>query len=110
MDALRIVQRGDMSAVEMRGAWAGEIGQMQFMPSSYVKFAVDYDGKGRSDLIHSVPDALASTANYLRGYGWQAGQPWSEGSANFDVLLQWNKAQVYSRTIAFFATQLDGAR
>jgi lytic murein transglycosylase len=110
MDALRIVQRGDMSAGEMRGAWAGEIGQMQFMPSSYVKFAVDYDGKGRSDLIHSVPDALASTANYLRGYGWKAGQPWSEGSANFDVLLQWNKAQVYSRTIAFFATQLDGAR
>lgn len=109
IDALRIVERGDMSAAEMRGAWAGEIGQTQFMPSSYVKFAVDFDGDGRRDLIRSVPDALASTANYLRGYGWKAGQPWSEGSANFDVLLQWNKAQVYSRTIAYFATQLEVA-
>jgi membrane-bound lytic murein transglycosylase B len=106
IDALRIVQRGDMNAAEMRGAWAGEIGQTQFMPSSYVKFAVDDDGNGRRDLIRSVPDALASTANYLRGYGWLAGRPWSEGSANFDVLLQWNKAQVYSRTIAYFATTL----
>ena len=109
IDALRIIERGDMSAAEMRGAWAGEIGQTQFMPSSYVKFAVDFDGNGRRDLIRSVPDALASTANYLHGYGWKAGQPWSEGSANFDVLLQWNKAQVYSRTIAYFATQLEAA-
>ena len=110
IDALRIVQHGDMMAAEMRGAWAEEIGQTQFMPSSYVKFAVDYDGNGRRDLIHSVPDALASTANYLRGYGWQAVKPWREGSANFDVLLEWNKAQVYSRTIAYFATQLEEAR
>jgi membrane-bound lytic murein transglycosylase B len=99
-----------MSATEMHGASAGEIGQTQFMPSSYVRFAVDYDGKGRRDLIRSVPDALASTANYLRGYGWQGGQPWREGSANFDILLQWNMAQVYSRTIAYFATMLQGGR
>jgi membrane-bound lytic murein transglycosylase B len=52
-----------MSAGEMRGAWAGEIGQTQFLPSSYIKFAIDFDGKGRRDLIRSVPDALASTAN-----------------------------------------------
>lgn len=104
--ALRIVDRGDMTAAQMRGAWAGEIGQTQFLPSSYLKYAVDYDGKGRRDLIHSVPDAMASTANYLKGYGWQAGRPWGEGSANFQVLLQWNSSQVYTRTVAYFAQQL----
>jgi len=107
--ALRIVERGDMSPGEMRGAWAGEIGQTQFLPSSYLKFAVDYDGNGRRDLIHSVPDVLASTANYLKGYGWQRGQPWGEGTANFQVLLEWNKSQVYTKTVAYFAQRLAGA-
>jgi len=71
MDALRIVERGDLAPSEMRGAWAGELGQTQFMPSSYIKFAVDFDNNGRRDLLHSAPDVLASTANYLAGYGWQ---------------------------------------
>jgi lytic murein transglycosylase len=109
LDALRIVERGDMSPSQMRGAWAGEIGQTQFMPSSYIKFAVDYDGNGRRDLIHSAPDVLASTANYLKSYGWQRGQPWGEGTSNFSVLLQWNKSQVYSKTVAYFAEKLDSA-
>jgi lytic murein transglycosylase len=108
--ALRIVDRGDMSPGEMRGAWAGEIGQTQFLPSSYLKYAVDYDGKGRRDLIHSVPDVLASTANYLKGYGWQRGQPWGEGSANFQVLLQWNASEVYTKTVAYFAERLAGVQ
>jgi lytic murein transglycosylase len=108
--AMRIVERGDMAPSEMRGAWAGEIGQTQFLPSSYLKYAVDYDGNGQRDLIHSVPDVLASTANYLKGYGWQRGQPWGEGSANFQVLLQWNASQVYTKTVAYFAQQLAGAR
>ena len=104
--ALRIVDRGDMNPADMRGAWAGEIGQTQFLPSSYLKYAVDYDGNGRRDLIHSVPDVLASTANYLKGYGWQRGQPWGEGTANFQVLLQWNASQVYTKTVAYFAQRL----
>jgi len=104
--ALQIVDRGDMSPSEMRGAWAGEIGQTQFLPSSYLKFAVDYNGDGRRDLIHDVPDVLASTANYLKGYGWQRGQPWGEGTANFQVLLQWNASQVYTKTVAYFAQRL----
>jgi lytic murein transglycosylase len=104
--ALRIVERGDMAPGEMRGAWAGEIGQTQFLPSSYLKYAVDYDGNGHRDLIHSVPDVLASTANYLKAYGWQAGQPWGEGTPNFQVLLQWNASQVYTKTVAYFAEQL----
>ena len=94
----------------MRGAWAGEIGQTQFLPSSYLKYAVDYDGNGRRDLIHSVPDVLASTANYLKGYGWQRGQAWGEGTANFQVLLQWNASQVYTETVAYFAQQLAGGQ
>jgi lytic murein transglycosylase len=104
--ALKIVDRGDMAPAQMHGAWAGEIGQTQFLPSSYLKYAVDYDGDGRRDLIHSAPDALASTANYLKGYGWQRGQPWGEGTPNFQVLLQWNASQVYTKTVAAFAEQL----
>jgi lytic murein transglycosylase len=109
MDALRIVERGDLTPAEMRGAWAGEIGQTQFMPSSWVKYAVDFDGNGRRDLMHNAPDVLASTANYLKGYGWQRGKDWEPGSPNFPVLQQWNKSDVYARTIATFATQLARA-
>jgi lytic murein transglycosylase len=107
MDALRIVERGDLAPQEMRGAWAGEIGQTQFLPSSYLKFAVDFDGNGRRDLVHSAPDVLASTANYLKGYGWQRGQPWGPGTSNFDVLREWNKSEVYSKTVAEFAQRLE---
>jgi lytic murein transglycosylase len=108
LDALRIIDRGDLSPAEMRGAWAGELGQTQFLPSSYYRFAVDFDGNGRRDLIRSVPDVLASTANYLKGYGWRRGQPWTEGSQNFEVLREWNKSQVYQKTIAAFASRLAG--
>ena len=89
--------------------WAGEIGQTQFMPSSWIKYAVDFDGNGRRDLIRSAPDVLASTANYLKGYGWQKGKDWEPGSPNFAVIQQWNKSDVYARTIATFATQLARA-
>ena len=109
MDALRIVERGDLAPSEMRGAWAGEIGQTQFMPSSWIKFAVDFDGNGRRDLLRSVPDVLASTANYLASYGWQRGKDFEPGSANFAVIQQWNKSEVYAKTIATFASQLARA-
>jgi lytic murein transglycosylase len=109
MDALRIVERGDLAPSEMRGAWAGEIGQTQFMPSSYLKFAVDFDANGRRDLLRSAPDVLASTANYLSSYGWQRGKDWEPGSANFNVIQQWNKSEVYSKTVASFASQLSHA-
>ena len=109
MDALRVIERGDLTPAEMRGAWAGEIGQTQFMPSSYLKYAVDFDGNGRRDLLRSAPDVLASTANYLAGYGWQRGKDWEPGSANFTVIQQWNKSEVYARTIAYFASQLSHA-
>jgi lytic murein transglycosylase len=106
LDALRIVERGDLTAAELRGGWAGEIGQTQFLPSVYVKYAVDFDGDGRRDLEHSVPDILASTANFLLAHGWQANHPWEPGSPNFAVLAAWNKAEVYQRTIAVVADKL----
>ena len=88
MAALKIVQRGDLTPAAMKGGWAGELGQTQFMPSSYVKYGIDCDGNGRVDLIHSSFDALASTANYLKGYGWQAGAPWGEGTRQFRSAAQ----------------------
>jgi len=104
--ALRIVQKGDMRPKQMRGGWAGEIGQVQFLPGSYDKYAVDYDGNGRRDLVRSVPDALASTANYLRAHGWKRGARWGPGTANYRVIKSWNRADVYARTIAVMAERL----
>ena len=93
LDALRVIQRGDLSPVEMRGPWAGEVGQFQFVPSVYWKYAVDFDGSGRRDLIHNTPDALASAANYLDGLGWQPGQPWLE-EVRVPAEMDWSQADV----------------
>ena len=166
MDALRIVQRGDLPPEEMRGPWAGEMGQTQFVASIYLKYGVDFDGDGRVDLIHSVPDVLASSANYLNSLGWRRGEPWlkevrvpesmdwaeadlsiekpvndwerkgvriADGKSipgglpaalllpmgkngpaflafqNFKVFLEWNQSLVYSTTVAYLASRIDGA-
>lgn len=106
--ALKIIDRGDMRTSELRGGWAGEIGQTQFLPDAYVKYAVDFDGNGRRDLINSKADVLASTANFLKGHGWQRGAPWGPGTANHGVLRDWNRAEVYVRTIAVMAQKLEG--
>ncbi len=76
IDALKIVDSGDISASKMMGSWAGALGQPQFMPSSYLKYAVDFDGDGHRDIWNSVPDALASIANYLSKRGWQRNRDW----------------------------------
>ncbi len=166
MDALRIVERGDLPPEEMRGPWAGEMGQTQFVASIYLKYGIDFDGDGRVDLIHSVPDVLASSGNYLNSLGWRRGEPWlkevrvpesmdwaeadlaiekpvsewerkgvhiADGSRvpgslpaalllpmgkngpaflafqNFKVFLEWNQSLVYSTTVAYLATRIDGA-
>ena len=166
LDALRIIDRGDQRVDEMIGDWAGEFGGMQFTASDYLKNAVDFDGDGRRDLIHSVPDTVASAANFLVSLGWKRGEPWLQevhvppnlpwqeadlniqhprsqwvawgvkpaygtlpadnlpaslilpmgrfGPAflaypNFQAFLGWNSAMVYSTTVAYFATRLNGA-
>jgi lytic murein transglycosylase len=106
--ALKIVQRGDLPLRDLIGAFAGEIGQTQFLPSSYIKYGVDFDGDGRVDLRHSVADVLASTANLLHTNGFKMGAPYGEGSANFEAMREWNHATIYRKTIAYFADQLVG--
>jgi len=165
-DALRIIERGDQTVDSMIGDWAGEFGGMQFTASDYLKNAVDFDGDGRRDLIRSVPDTVASAANFLVSLGWKRGEPWlvevhvpqnlhweeadltithpqSQWAAwgvraahgalpsgdlpaslilpmgrfgpaflaypNFQAFLGWNSAYVYSTTVAYFATRLNGA-
>ena len=73
---MKIIQSRDVAPSALVGSWAGAFGQTQFMPSTFLRFAVDHDGDGRRDVVGSVPDALGSTANYLRGSGWQTGLPW----------------------------------
>jgi lytic murein transglycosylase len=106
--ALKIVQRGDLPLHDLIGAFAGEIGQTQFLPSSYIKYGVDFDGDGRVDLRHSVADVLASTANLLHTNGFKMGEPYGEGSANFEAMREWNHAEIYRKTIGYFADQLVG--
>ena len=74
--ALKLVGRGDLELDDLYGSWAGAFGQTQFIPSTYARLAVDGDGDGRRDLVRSVPDALASTANYLKRAGWSEGGSW----------------------------------
>jgi lytic murein transglycosylase len=110
--ALQVVQRGHLPLSQLVGAYAGELGQTQFLPSSYIKYGVDYDGNGHIDLHidlrRSIPDVLASTANLLKVNGWKAGAPFGEGSANFEVMREWNRSVVYRKTMVLFAERLGG--
>ena len=76
LNALRILDRGDIELERLKGSWAGAMGQPQFLPSSYLKFAQDFDGDGRRDIWTSLPDVLASIANYMASNGWVHGESW----------------------------------
>ena len=76
LDALDILQQGHVSPEAMRGSWAGAMGQTQFMPSAFKRYAIDFDGHGRKDIWRNVPDALGSTAYFLKKHGWIAGETW----------------------------------
>ncbi|HEY7883681.1 MAG TPA: lytic murein transglycosylase [Cellvibrionaceae bacterium] len=76
MSALRIIDEGSITAERMEGSWAGAMGHVQFMPSVFLQYAVDYDGDGRRDLWGSLPDAMASASNFLKGIGWETGTRW----------------------------------
>jgi membrane-bound lytic murein transglycosylase B len=74
--ALRVVEEGHQQPSAMKGSWAGAMGQVQFMPTTFIGYAVDYDGDGRKDIWKSLPDAFASAANYLKSAGWRSGKSW----------------------------------
>lgn len=98
-DALTMVQRGHIEADTMTGSWAGAMGQTQFMPSSYLKFAVDFDGDDRRDIWKSTPDTIASMANYLKGFGWKRDETWGrEVKVNADA----------ARAVATIPKRTDG--
>ncbi|MGF7008174.1 lytic murein transglycosylase [Aminobacter sp. BE322] len=105
--ALKLIQNGNLSPSAI-GAAHGEIGQTQFLPVNVLKFGVDGDGNGRIDMIRSKADALASTANFLRGHGWSAGGGYQPGQANFGALQGWNAASVYQQAIAIIGAEIDG--
>ncbi len=93
LSALVIIDRGDLSAGEMRGPWAGELGQVQFLASRYVDYGVDFDGDGRVNMLTSGPDALASAARYLQHLGWRRGEPWLR-EVRVPRSLPWEQADV----------------
>jgi membrane-bound lytic murein transglycosylase B len=76
LNALEILNRGDVALGQLRGSWAGAMGQAQFMPSSYLEYADDFDGDGRKDIWSTLPDVFASIANYLKGHGWSGIETW----------------------------------
>ena len=91
--SLKLLDHGDLRRDEFKGAWAGEIGQTQFMAYDYYESAVDYDGDGKRDLRNSVPDVLASTASLLRRHGWQPGEPWLQ-EVKVTQDLPWEEADI----------------
>ncbi len=103
--AFTVIDRGIYDLSVARGAWAGEIGQTQFLPSSFLQGAVDYDGGG-VDVFNSPADVIGSTAKWFAANGWQAGGDFHEGSANYNVIKKWNKAGVYQQTIAKLADEI----
>ena len=116
-DALRLIDRGDLRADEMIGSWAGELGQTQMMPSEYMAHAIDYDGDGRRNLLHSAPDVIGSTANYIAtGLKWRRGEPWLQEvrvPANLPSGFPWDQADLTiqlprSKWAAFGVSYPDG--
>jgi lytic murein transglycosylase len=111
-DALRLIARGDLTPQDMIGSWAGELGQTQMMPSEYYQYAVDYNGDGKRNLLHNVPDVLVSTANYLVGLGWKRGEPWLT-EVRVPEKLPWDQADLSiqlprSKWAGFGVTLADG--
>ncbi len=113
LSLLALIDGGDLRADGLTGSWAGAFGHTQFMPSTYARIAVDGDGDGRRDLVGSIPDALASTANYLKRAGWRSGEPWGmevRVPAGLDPALAGRtKRQSVAQWKALGITALDGS-
>jgi len=122
LSALEILARGDLKTHQLRGSWAGAFGPTQFMPTSFKRYAVDFDGDGRRDVVDSVPDLVASTANNLKKDGWVGGQTWGyevvvpPGFNYFNVdhsrvltVREWERAGIHRPGGKSFARQDDKA-
>jgi lytic murein transglycosylase len=112
LDALRLIDRGDLSADEMIGSWAGEVGQIQMMPTEYNKYAVDFDGDGHRNLMRSVPDIIASAGNYIQTLEWRRGEPWLQ-SVRVSPKTPWEQSDLsirhpVSQWAAWGVTAQDG--
>jgi lytic murein transglycosylase len=110
--AIKIIDRGDLSPSEMRGPWAGELGQLQFIPERYFSYGVDFDHDGRVNMLTSSADALASAANYLMQIGWKRGEPWLQ-EVRLPQKLPWDQADLtiklpLSQWAAWGVTQANG--
>lgn len=105
--ALQLIESGTLNPSSI-GAAHGEVGQTQFLPVNVLKYGADGDGNGKIDMVRSKADALASTANFLRGHGWQPGAGYQPGEPNFAALQGWNAASVYQQAIAIIGAQIDG--
>ncbi len=110
--AVKLIDRGDLTAGEMRGPWAGELGQLQFIPARYLDYGVDFDNDGKVNMLRSAPDALASAANYIKALGWQRGQPWLQ-EVRLTKELPWDQADIsiklpLSQWAAWGVTQPNG--
>jgi lytic murein transglycosylase len=104
--ALKLVERGTISA-SSKGAMHGEVGQTQFLPKNILLYGADGDGNGGVNL-NSKADALASTAKFLAGHGWSAGEGYQPGQGNFGAIQGWNSASVYQKAIAIIGKKIDG--
>lgn len=131
--ALKIVSRGHIGLHQMKGSWAGAMGQCQFIPTSFLAYAVDGDGDGRADIWGNKADVFASIANYLRATGWRAGEPWGrEGTQavaggrivrpagpagpayattqNFRAILRWNQSDFFALAVGLLSDKIAAAR
>lgn len=123
--AFKILQSGQFNQFDLVGSWAGAMGNCQFMPSSYLKFAVDWDKSGKADIWNSLPDTFASIANYLHQSGWKKGIGWGEPSSaadaiypgtpqeggyritsNYDVIMKWNRSRYFATSVGLLSDAL----
>lgn len=105
LKALHVVEQAGVAPATMLGSYAGAMGQPQFMPSAYLRYAASYPAGGRADIWHNEADVFASIANYLAGSGWQAGQPWGEGVFVPDTLAQSQLGRTQVRPLAWWQQQ-----
>ena len=111
MNALWMMEIEQRSADDFRGSWAGAFGQCQFMPTSFLKYAVDYDGDGKRDIWGTKADIFASIANYLHTEGWKSEEDIAEnsnnGGNNFNVLLKWNHSHYFVTAVGQLAKEIE---